>query len=149
MATAPQRASLQAYEVAPRFENNQLKIDVTERDVSSDGSMVVIGSCPQLLLDRVEADLKAARARGDVHPIVAVDAPKRALQAIINEGTHESVGGAIQQGWATQGGFEIVASMAPITPRPPSARNAGLFVLGFDIFDVQNIGNYQVSMGGR
>jgi hypothetical protein len=55
----------------------------------------------------------------------------------------------IQQGWATARGFELVAKMMPIIPQPPSTRNAGLFVLGFDIFDIQQVGGFRVSLTGR
>lgn len=81
--------------------------------------------------------------------MLEIDRPTRALQALIDEAADPSVGGTIQQGWATPVGFELVARMRPITPRPPSPRNAGLFVLGFDIMEMQQVGGYMVSFTGR
>ena len=78
-----------------------------------------------------------------------MDRPTRVLQALINENADPSVGGMIQQGGATHAGFELAAKLNPITPRPPSPRNAGLFILGFDIMDMQQVGAHIVSLTGR
>jgi hypothetical protein len=139
----------QGFEVRPLMEGGNFSCDLIEHDFQNDNSIAIIGSRPELLRKRIEDDRTAALARGDIHPVLDIDRPARALQSIINEGLEDSVGGAIQQGWATIAGFEIVAKMMPITPRPPSPRNAGLFVLGFDIMDIQQIGAHQVILGGR
>lgn len=147
--SCPQTRMFRGFEVKPRIEGGQLLVEVTEHDLSEEDLIIIIGSNPGLLRDRIKADLQAAHARGDIHPILALDRPTRALQSIIADGADESVGGAIQQGWTGPSGFEIVAKLMPITPRAPSPRNAGLFVLGFDIMDMQTIGAHQVVLGGR
>jgi hypothetical protein len=116
---------------------------------SAAASAIVIGTAPELLTAAIDADLASAKARGEVHEIVAFDAPKRALQKLINEDANESVGGSVQQAQATPFGFRIIANMVPITPKPPSPRNAGLFVLGHDTFDMQYVGQHMVSFEGR
>jgi hypothetical protein len=65
-----------------------------------------------------------------------------------HEEVDPSVGGMIQQGWATAAGFQLVAKMQPIRPRPPSPRNVGLFVLGFDLMEMQQVGANRVSLLG-
>ena len=45
--------------------------------------------------------------------------------------------------------FRAIANMLPIEPRPPSPRNVGLYVLGFDIMDMQLVGAYQIAPWGR
>lgn len=112
-------------------------------------STIVIGSSPALLTAAIDQQLADANERGEIHQIVALDAPKRALRTVIREGSDERVGGSIQQAWATAAGFEIVSNMEPITPRPPSPRNAGLFILGFDTDEIQTVGHYRVSSVGR
>jgi hypothetical protein len=107
----------------------------------------VIGSSVEKLKQEIDRQLLSAAQMGS-HEIVARDTPKYALQSIITQGLDASVGGSIQQAWATSMGFEIVAHMEPITPRPPSPRNAGLFLLGFDTFDIQTVGNYRVASEG-
>jgi hypothetical protein len=137
------------FEVRPLIEGGNFSCDLIEHQFQNLNSIAIIGSRPDLLRQRIEDDRAAALARGDDHPVLDIDRPTRALQSIINEGLDDSVGGAIQQGWATIVGFEIAAKLMPITPRPPSPRNAGLFVLGFDIMDIQQIGAHQVILGGR
>jgi hypothetical protein len=140
---------LRGFEIKPRLSAAHFTCDVVEQPFQQNNSLVVIGSCPDLLQRRIHADREAAIARGDVHSILEMDRPTRVLQALINENADPSVGGMIQQGWATAAGFEIIAKMSPITPRPPSPRNAGVFVLGFDIIDIQQIGQNIVSLPGR
>lgn len=140
---------LRGFEIRPQLNESPFTCDIVEHDLQQNNSVVIIGSCPDLLRQRIEADRSAAIARGDTHRVLDMDRPTRALQALINEAADPSVGGMIQQGWATVAGFELVAHMCPITPRPPSPRNAGLFVLGFDIMDVQQVGDYFVSLNGR
>jgi hypothetical protein len=152
----PQQSKLRVFVTSPNISSGQLTVDIAEHlldDIviggSANASTVVIGSAPDLLITAINADLAEAKARGEVHQIVAFDAPKRALQKLINEGANENVGGSVQQAQATQFGFKIIANMVPITPIPPSTRNAGLFVLGFDTFDLQNIGSHRVALEGR
>jgi hypothetical protein len=112
-------------------------------------SAIVIGTSPNLLRDAIDKQLTDARQRGETLDIVAFDAPKRALRQLIAEGANEMVGGSIQQAWATPAGFQIVSNLEPIAPKPPSTRNAGLFILGFDTADIRNVGYYQVAAEGR
>jgi hypothetical protein len=133
----------------PRLGHSPFVCDVIEHPLHQDNSIVIIGNCLDLLRQRIDMDREAAIARGDGHPVLDIDRPTRALQALINENADPSVGGMIQQGWATAAGFEITAKMRPITPRPPSPRNAGLFVLGFDLMDMQQVGQNIVSLTGR
>ncbi len=141
---------LRGFEIRPRLNHSPLTCDIIEHPLQQNNSpVIIIGSCPDLLRQRIEDDRKASMARGDISPVVDIDRPARALQALIDENVDPSVGGMIQQGWATPAGFELVAKMKPITPRPPSPRNAGLFVLGFDIMDMTQIGANIISLVGR
>jgi hypothetical protein len=140
---------LRGFEIKPRLNHSPFTCDIVEHPLQQNNSIVVIGSRPDLLRERIEADREAAIERGDTHPILDMDRPTRVLQTLIDEEVDPSVGGIIQQGWATPAGFELVAKMRPITPRPPSPRNAGLFVLGFDIMDIQQIGANIISLIGR
>jgi len=140
---------LRGFEIRPRLNQSPCACDIVEHDLQQNNSIVIIGNCPDLLRQRIEADRSATVARGDIHPVLDIDRPTRALQALIDEAADPSVGGVIQQGWATEAGFELVAKMRPIQPRAPSPRNAGLFVLGFDIMDMQQVGGYMVSLTGR
>jgi hypothetical protein len=140
---------LRGFEIEARFSPPPFACEITEHDMGQNNAIIIIGSYPDLLRRRIELDSLAAEARGDTHPVLDIDRPTRALQSLIDEGADPSVGGMIQQGWATEAGFELVAKMTPITPRPPSPRNAGLFVLGFDIRDIQHVGTHFISLAGR
>lgn len=140
---------LRGFEIRPRLNQTPFACDIIEHDLQQNNSIVIIGSRPDLLRRQIEADRSATIARGDTHPVLDIDRPTRALQALIDEAVDPSVGGMIQQGWANVAGFELAARMQPIQPRPPSPRNAGLFVLGFDIMDMQQVGGYLVSLTGR
>jgi hypothetical protein len=150
-----QQNNLRAFELRPLVEGAQFQVNVDERvliPISLGGaaaqSTVIIGSSVAKLTEDIDRELGSAHETG-AHPIVALDAPKRALRGLISQGIDPAVGGSIQQAWATATEFEIVANMEPITPRPPSTRNAGLFLLGFDTFDIQTVGHYQVASAGR
>jgi hypothetical protein len=152
----PERRALRVFELTPVYGQHPLTVDVQERALepiklqgSAAQSTIVIGTEPNLLRDAIDEQLTDARRRGETHDIIAFDAPKRALRKLIAEGANEMVGGSIQQAWATPGGFQIVSNMEPITPMPPSTRNAGLFILGFDTADIRNVGYYQVGGEGR
>jgi hypothetical protein len=140
---------LRAFEIKARRDYSPLTCDIIEHPLNEKNPIVVIGSCPELLRQRIEESRNDDLKPGEVHPIVEMDRPTRALQALIEEQADSSVGGMIQQGWATSIGFQLVAKAQPITPRPPSPRNFGLFVLGFDIADIQHVGSNIVSLVGR
>jgi hypothetical protein len=140
---------LRAFEIRPHINHSPLTCDIIEHPLHENNLLVAIGSCPELPRQRIQEDRDSAIARGDVHPILDMDRTTRALQALIEEDADPSLGGMIQQGWATSAGFELVAKMRPITARPPSPRNVGLFVLGFDIMDLQQVGANIVSLTGR
>lgn len=115
-----------------------------EKHVLDETTVIMIGNKTELLKERIDS----IRANAG-HPIVAADAPIRALRSLISDGSIPSVGGAIQQAWAIPFRLEIAATMESIPARPPSSRNAGLFVLGFDTFDMQTVGSFKVSLSGR
>jgi phospholipase/lecithinase/hemolysin len=149
-----QQNSLRAFELRPLVDEARFQVNVNERvliPISVGGtaaqSAVIIGSAVAKLTEEIDLQLGSAHETG-AHPIVARDAPKRALRSLISQGIDPAVGGSIQQAWATAMGFEIVANMEPITPTPPSTRNAGLFLLGFDTFDLQTVGHYRVASEG-
>jgi hypothetical protein len=152
----PQQRTLRTFELQPAITDAQFRVDIQERQLNpikiggtARESAVVIGSSPAILADGIDRQLNDAKERGEVHQIVAFDAPKRALRQLISQGVDERIGGSVQQAWATEAGFQIVSNMEPITPRPPSPRNAGMFILGFDTDDIQTVGHYRVSAEGR
>jgi hypothetical protein len=152
----PEQHALRVFELTPVYDQYPLTVNVQERTLApiklngtAAQSTVVIGTEPSLLRNAIDEQLADARRRGEKNEIVAFDAPKRALQKLIVERANDMVGGSIQQAWATSEGFQIVSNMEPIVPRPPSTRNAGLFILGFDTLDVRNVGYYQVGGDGR
>jgi hypothetical protein len=152
----PQTRVLRAFRLSPIIEEASFRVDIQEHTLNpiriggtAAESAIIIGSSPALLTAAIDRQLADAQERGEIHEIVAFDAPKRALRTLISEGADERVGGSIQQAWAAAAGFEIVSNMEPITPRPPSPRNAGLFILGFDTDDIQTVGQYRVSSVGR
>lgn len=151
----PQTLDLRAFRLNPIIDGASFRVDVQEHALNpiriggtAAHSAIIIGSSPAVLAAAIDHQLADAKQRGEVHEIVARDAPKRALRKLISEGADERVGGSIQQAWATSAGFEIISNMEPITPRPPSPRNAGLFILGFDTDDLQTIGHYRISSVG-
>ncbi len=151
----PRQHALRTFELRPVIDGG-FRVEVHERILTpirlageSDGSVIVIGSAPDLLIDGINSELENARTRGEVHEIVAFDAPKRALHRLIRDGVDERVGGSIQQAEATAAGFQVIANMETIEPRPPSPRNVGLFLLGFDTFALQSVGQYSVASDGR
>jgi len=139
----PQSKKPLAFKLTPETTTFPIKGALDERDLTT-GNVVIIGDQTQLLRDRI--DERRATAE---HPIVAADAPKFALQSLIDENAIESVGGAIQQGSVSLHRFDVVATARPIQPQPPSPRNYGRFVLGFDIDSMSTIGSYQVSLSAR
>jgi hypothetical protein len=152
----PEQQKLRTFELKPTYAEAPVSVNIQERlldPITLQGtaaqSTIVIGSSPDLLRDAIDTQLADARNRGETQDIIAFDAPKRALRRLIQEGADEMVGGSIQQAWATALGFQIVSNMEPIQPRPPSTRNAGLFILGFDTDDLRRVGYYQIGAEGR
>lgn len=145
----PIERRLRAFEMKPDLVGSPLTCSITEHDLQAPHSIAIIGSCPELLREQIESDRAEELAAGGLHHISELDRPTRALQVLIATGAHPSVGGMIQQGWATEFGFEIVAKVMPTEVRPPSTRNTGLFALGYDVLDLAQIGKYAVRMTGR
>lgn len=133
-----------AFEIRPKIEADGLKIELNAV-VLDHSTVVVIGSDEAAL----RASIEEMRNEPDLHPINYCEAPMRALRKYIQQNPESGVGGSIQQAWYYPYTLELVATMQPIVPIPPSPRNAGLFVLGFDIFDMQMIGHHQVILKGR
>ena len=152
----PQQSKLRVFKTTAKTSSFPLKVEINERFLyyimiggSAAGCAVVIGIAPELLISAIDADLASAKERGEVNPIIAFDAPKCALQKLIDDKAHEGVGGAVQQAQATSFGFKIIANTVPVKQTPPSPRTVGLSVLGFDTFDLQSIGSHRVALDGR
>lgn len=119
-----------------------LSVTTTEENLSTD-EIVIIGSEQNLLRNRI------AEIRARAPPVVFADAPRRALRSIINaRDPGSSVGGAVQYGWVTQAGFELVADSVPRRPPLPGMNVASL-VLGFDMYDFGPVGPYIVGIASR
>jgi hypothetical protein len=139
----PRTGQSWAFELQPSIGPFGIQIETTKH-VLEDNRVVIIGDKPQLLRDEIK------KIRADAkHEIIVADAPMMALKSLISQNAIESVGGSVQQAWSYSSRLEIVATMEPITPKPPTSRNAGLFVLGYDTFDMQTIGAYQIILTGR
>lgn len=132
-----------AFEMRPQLGTNGLELKL-DKHILDESKVVVVGDQPQVLQNLI----KEIRSEA-TQEIVVADAPMIALKRLISEGQIGSVGGSVQQAWSYGSKLEVVATMEPITPQPPSTRNAGLFVLGFDTFDMQTIGNYRIILTGR
>jgi hypothetical protein len=131
-----------AFQISPCIAPSSVAIESREHDLEAHENLLVIGTCPDLLRDRIR------RERPNYYPgastpeeiaLREIDLPKRALQSLIAERADPSVGGAIQYGWATRFGFAPASIMVP---------GAGMTVLGFTVNYVQ-VGSYVVSMVGR
>ena len=106
-----------AFSLTPSTSTGPLDVILTEHDICAPDTLVAIGSQPSKLRARV------AEIREGAHPVVAGDAPRRALRSLMAEGSDPTIGGAIQYGWCSRQGFELVADAVPIQ-RLPSGRNA-------------------------
>jgi hypothetical protein len=135
----PQLGQLRIFQIAPQLSNNAVEVAVTEFDTSDPDSVLIIGSCPDLLRQRIH-DVRSAAE----HQIVRDRAPIRALESIISDNSNESVGGSLQLAWVTSAGFEIIARGVPI-PAKENGRNMASLILGFDISDADYIGQYRIS----
>jgi hypothetical protein len=133
-----------AFEIMPTVESGFVQAVVSNEDLQSEDALVIIGTNPERLREKVNS-MKGP----DMHPVVRANLPRQALAALIDEEADGLVGGAIQYGWVTPQGFELVAHMAPIDPPLPNGRNAALTELGFDMQDFRQVGYYQVIMTGR
>jgi hypothetical protein len=151
----PQQKKLRVFLLSPALNAGSVVVQVVEKqlevitlDSTAAASVVIIGSASDQLNEAIDCKLALSKSVGD-HEIMALDMPKRALQQMIDDTSIESVGGSIQQAEATSDGFKIIANVLPITPTPPSNRNAGMFVLGFDTFDMQQVGSHMIAFDGR
>jgi len=86
----PQQQVLRTFELSPVITGAQFRVDIAERSLkpiriggTSDETAVVIGSSPALLRGAIEKQLSSLKERDEVHPIVALDVPKRALRQLI------------------------------------------------------------------
>jgi hypothetical protein len=144
-----------AFRLTPMITSGRpVLVEVSEHDLYEPETLLVIGSQPDLLLDRVRRDRPNLYADSNasisqkMKELREIDLPRRALMAIIEEGADESIGGATQEAWVTRAGFEPVSRMVPIAPLP-NGRNATLMALGFDMYDMDNVGPYFFSLSGR
>ena len=138
-----------AFEIRPDFAANGISVQVIEHNLAIPDLLLTIGSNTELLRQRT-VDIRAqARLRGDPEVLFVLDSPTRALQSIIDDAVDESIGGTIQQAWTTPAGFRALAKAVPILNQPPAVRNIGLFILGFDVLEMQNVGSYIVAPMGR
>ena len=136
----PRTREALAFEMQAKLEPSAVNLEITKHLLTPE-KVIAIGDKRELLHERI-ANI---RSTPDTHPIIFADAPQRALQSLINDGAIESVGGAIQQAWATPGKLELAAT----SYTAPETRALGLFTLGFDIRNMQTVGGYQVSMTAR
>lgn len=133
-----------AFKFIPSIETGAVTLRI-ERWALDENEVVIIGSKP----DRLEEEIGNIRSQRDLHPINFSDAPMNALRKLVREETIAGVGGTIQQAWSIPYKLEIVATSDGIEPALRSGRNFGLFVLGFDIIDMQQVGGFKVSLPGR
>jgi hypothetical protein len=145
-----------AFELRPSADRSGLRIHLDEHDLYQPQKLIVIGSNPDLLCDRVTRDRPTLYAdpNGALSPTLEklreIDLPRRALSSIVAEELDPTIGGATQEAWVTRAGFEPVSKMVPI-PRPAgsSGPNATMEVLGFDMRDFRTIGSYMFALSGR
>jgi hypothetical protein len=129
-----------AFEMQEKLEPTAVNVNILKHVLTPE-KVVAIGDKLELLDERITN----IRSKPDTPPILFADAPQRALQSLINDGLIESVGGTIQQAWATPGKLELAAT-SHIDPENGALR---LNALGFDIRAIQNVGRYQISMSAR
>jgi hypothetical protein len=130
----PQLGQLRIFEIAPQLSSSAVQVTVTEFDTSDPDNVLIFGSCPDLLRQRIH-DVRSAAE----HQVVRDRAPMHALQSIIDDNSNESVGGSLQLAWVTSAGFEIVA-LAVWIPAKENGRNMASLILGFDISEADHIG---------
>jgi hypothetical protein len=139
----PQTQEALAFEFQPRDDQGAFTLSIVKHALD-DSSVVVVGTKPEILRERIN-QVRANAA----HPIVHADAPMIALKSLIAENVIPGVGGSVQQAWSHSGRLEIIATAEPIVPVPPSTTNMGLFVLGFEMSEIQTIGQYHIVLTGR
>jgi hypothetical protein len=88
----PQQRALRVFELRPNIAAAELQVEFHERVLNpiriggtAAESAVVIGRAPAMLTQAIDKELADAKERGEVHEIVAFDAPKRAIRRIIAE----------------------------------------------------------------
>jgi hypothetical protein len=143
-----------AFEIRPLMDRCPLQIDVSEHDLYGPDSLLVIGSRPELLRDRVRrdrpnlyADLEGLSPQ--MQSLREIDLPRRALAALIAEGVDETIGGELQEARVSRAGFLPTARMVLVSPPLETGRNAAFRVLGFDVFEFNAIGSYVFSLTAR
>ncbi|AUC97090.1 hypothetical protein CWS35_24715 [Bradyrhizobium sp. SK17] len=144
----PRTGQALAFEIRFRPDGSRIELEL-EKHVLNNEVVLIIGNKPEILRKEIDQIRSSAAAETDLHGIIYADAPIRALQSVIGQQAIPSVGGSIQQAWSRPGKLEIVATATPLVPQPSSTRNAGMFVLGFDIYDMRPIGDYEVILMGR
>lgn len=120
----PRTGQSLAFQLNPSTATGSLSLNI-EKHLLDESNVVIIGDKTEILRERIET-IRATAS----HPIVEADAPMRALKGLINEGSIASVGGAIQQAWATPFKLEIVATIEPITPPPTISAKRGIVRAG-------------------
>lgn len=126
-----------AFQFEPSLATGSLTLDV-RKQVLGPTEVVIIGDNPGRLSDRIQS----IRATSSPEDLGFKDAPITALRSLIQEGSIASVGGAVQQAWSVGYKLNIIATAEFVAPRPPSPRNVGMFVLGFDTYEMQTIGSF-------
>jgi hypothetical protein len=139
-----------AFKITPNLDQD-VHVDVSEQNLDRPEHLIAIGSCADLLCERVKADrplLYADCLDAKMKELREIDLPKRALQKLIDEKIDDRIGGGLQYGWGTSAGFEPASHMIGLAAPLPSGRNAALTVLGFDITEL-GVGDYRCSVPGR
>jgi hypothetical protein len=140
----PRTGHALAFQYEPTAQEGQLTLQINKQNLGP-SDVVIIGNNP----DELRARIDQIRSDPSIHPIIYSDAPERALKSLINDGSISTVGGAVQQAWATGHKIVLIATADSIVPVPQSPRNVGMFVLGFDTVEMQHIGAFQVSLIAR
>ena len=117
----PRTSEPLVFEMQEKLEPNTVNLEIT-KNILTPEKVIAIGDNRELLHERI-ANI---RSTPDTHRIVFADAPQLALQSLIDDGSIKSVGGALQQAWATPGKLELIATSRPIEVRPPSPRMRSL-----------------------
>jgi hypothetical protein len=141
-----------AFKLAPELAAGPpLRVLLTEHDLYPPETLLVIGSRPALLEDRVRRDRPSfyGNYNGPLTPDMQetreIYLPRRALAAIVTEGVDDSIGGTTQEAWVIRAGFVPISRLVPIPPLP-SGRNVTSMTLGFDLYNFDRIGGYSFTL---
>jgi hypothetical protein len=141
-----------AFKLAPELAEAQpLRVILNEHDLYTPESLLVIGSRPDLLEDRVRRERPNFYVdhNGPVTPDMQeareINLPRRALAGIVAEAVDDRIGGATQEAWVTHTGFIPISRMVPIPPLP-SGRNVTSMTLGFDLNGFDRISGYSFTL---